>query len=338
MSENNLLKVENLRTEFKISRKKSVAAISDVTFEIDKGEIVGLVGESGCGKSVTSLSIIRLLNDTSGEITHGSVWFKGNNLLKLSDEEMRQIRGKEIAMIFQEPMSSLNPVLRIDNQLIEAIQLHTNFTKKEARDHALETLKNVGIPDPELVSRRYPHQLSGGMSQRVMIAMAMSCYPDLLIADEPTTALDVTIQAQILDLMQGIRDTRGTSILLITHDLGIVAETCSRVYVMYAGRIIEEAPVDILFSHPSHPYTQGLIASIPKLGLEAESLPFIPGSVPDITLMPSGCRFHPRCHYAAEICSQKEPELIAINESQKCRCWLLSSEYPTKDENGADRK
>ncbi|HQP46374.1 MAG TPA: ABC transporter ATP-binding protein [Flexilinea sp.] len=338
MSENNLLKVENLRTEFKISRKKSVAAVSDITFEINKGEIVGLVGESGCGKSVTSLSIIRLLNDTSGEITHGSVWFKGSNLLKLSDEEMRQIRGKEIAMIFQEPMTSLNPVLRIDNQLIEAIQLHTEYTKQEAREHALETLRSVGIPDPERVSRCYPHQLSGGMSQRVMIAMAMSCYPDLLIADEPTTALDVTIQAQILDLMQGIRNTRGTSILLITHDLGIVAETCSRVYVMYAGRIIEEAPVDILFSDPSHPYTQGLIASIPKLGLEAESLPFIPGSVPDITMMPGGCRFHPRCRYATEICSQKEPELISINESQKCRCWLKTSEYSIKTENGESRK
>ncbi len=322
MPEDMLLKVEDLRTEFKISRKKTVPVISNISFQIKQGEIIGLVGESGCGKSVTSLSIIRLLNDKSGKVTQGSVLFKGRDLLDCTDEEMRQMRGKYISMIFQEPMSSLNPAMRIEDQLIEAIRLHSNVTKQEARAHALEMLKNVGIPVAEQVMRTYPHQLSGGMSQRVMIAMAMSSYPDLLIADEPTTALDVTIQAQILELMQRIRKERGTSILLITHDLGVVAEICTRVYVMYAGRIVEEAPVDLLFSDPCHPYTRGLIASVPKLGSPVENLSIIPGSVPDVTAMPAGCRFHPRCPQAMEICRRQEPEFYTINQDQKCRCWL----------------
>ncbi|MDO4339370.1 MAG: ABC transporter ATP-binding protein [Eubacteriales bacterium] len=317
-----LLEVKNLRTEFFSSKKSSVVAIDGVSFSLDKGEIVGLVGESGCGKSVTSLSIMQLLKDTPGKVTNGEVIFEGKDLLKASKKEMLDIRGGRISMIFQEPMSSLNPSMRIDKQLIEGIRLHTDLSKEQARERAAKMLSQVGIPDPPRVMKNYPHQLSGGMSQRVMIAMAMSCDPQLLIADEPTTALDVTIQAQILELMKKIQQEQGTSILLITHDLGVVAEMCSRVIVMYAGKIVEEAPVEILFGNPTHPYTQGLIASVPKLGSGVKVLPSIPGSVPDLSSMPTGCRFAPRCKYATEKCSQKEPELTQVNDRQKCRCWL----------------
>ena len=244
MSEEKLLVVDKLRTEFFQSKKSSVTAINEISFYINKGEIVGLVGESGCGKSVTSLSIMRLLNFTSGKVTKGEVLFEGTDLQKLSEKEMRQVRGGKMSMIFQEPMSSLNPAMRIDKQLIEQIRLHTDYSKEKALERAAEMLKLVGIPDPPRVLKNYPHQLSGGMSQRVMIAMAMSCNPQLLIADEPTTALDVTIQAQILELMKKIQKEEGMSILLITHDLGVVAEMCTRVIVMYAGEIVEEAPVD----------------------------------------------------------------------------------------------
>ena len=260
MSEEKLLVVDKLRTEFFQSKKSSVTAINEISFYINKGEIVGLVGESGCGKSVTSLSIMRLLNFTSGKVTKGEVLFEGTDLQKLSEKEMRQVRGGKMSMIFQEPMSSLNPAMRIDKQLIEQIRLHTDYSKEKALERAAEMLKLVGIPDPPRVLKNYPHQLSGGMSQRVMIAMAMSCNPQLLIADEPTTALDVTIQAQILELMKKIQKEEGMSILLITHDLGVVAEMCTRVIVMYAGEIVEEAPVDVLFYQPAHPYTKGLIA------------------------------------------------------------------------------
>ena len=297
-------------------------AVDDVSFDIKKGEIVGLVGESGCGKSVTSLSIMQLLKDTPGKITNGEVIFQGHNLLDASKKEMLDIRGDKMSMIFQEPMSSLNPSMRIDKQMIEGIRLHTPLTKAEARKKAADILSQVGIPDPQRVLKNYPHQLSGGMSQRVMIAMAMSCEPDLLIADEPTTALDVTIQAQILELMKKIQQDKGMSILLITHDLGVVAEMCSRVIVMYAGKIVEEAPVEILFANPTHPYTQGLIASVPKLGSGVKVLPSIPGSVPDLSAMPKGCRFAPRCKYATEKCHQEQPELLSVGEKQKCRCWL----------------
>ena len=293
-----------------------------MSFDIKKGEIVGLVGESGCGKSVTSLSIMQLLKDTPGKITNGEVIFQGHNLLDASKKEMLDIRGDKMSMIFQEPMSSLNPSMRIDKQMIEGIRLHTPLTKAEARKKAADILSQVGIPDPQRVLKNYPHQLSGGMSQRVMIAMAMSCEPDLLIADEPTTALDVTIQAQILELMKKIQQDKGMSILLITHDLGVVAEMCSRVIVMYAGKIVEEAPVEILFANPTHPYTQGLIASVPKLGSGVKVLPSIPGSVPDLSAMPKGCRFAPRCKYATEKCHQEQPELLSVGEKQKCRCWL----------------
>ena len=322
MSQENLLEVKHLRTEFFSSKKSSVTAVDDVSFDIKKGEIVGLVGESGCGKSVTSLSIMQLLKDTPGKVTNGEVIFQGRNLLDASTKEMLDIRGDKMSMIFQEPMSSLNPSMRIDKQMIEGIRLHTPLTKAEARKKAADILSQVGIPDPQRVLKNYPHQLSGGMSQRVMIAMAMSCEPDLLIADEPTTALDVTIQAQILELMKKIQQDKGMSILLITHDLGVVAEMCSRVIVMYAGKIVEEAPVEILFANPTHPYTQGLIASVPKLGSGVKVLPSIPGSVPDLSAMPKGCRFAPRCKYATEKCHQEQPELLSVGEKQKCRCWL----------------
>lgn len=317
-----LLEVKELRTEFFSSKKSSVTAVEEVSFEIQKGEIVGLVGESGCGKSVTSLSIMQLLKDTPGKVTNGEVIFEGKDLLKAGKAEMLDIRGGRMSMIFQEPMSSLNPAMRIDKQMIEGIRLHTSLNKEQARERAAKILSQVGIPDPQRVLKNYPHQLSGGMSQRVMIAMAMSCDPKLLIADEPTTALDVTIQAQILELMKKIQKEQGTSILLITHDLGVVAEMCSRVIVMYAGKIVEEAPVGVLFGNPSHPYTQGLIASVPKLGSGVKVLPSIPGSVPDLSSMPKGCRFAPRCKYATDKCREQEPELKAINENQKCRCWL----------------
>ena len=322
MSQENLLEVKHLRTEFFSSKKSSVTAVDDVSFDIKKGEILRLVGESGCGKSVTSLSIMQLLKDTPGKITNGEVIFQGHNLLDASKKEMLDIRGDKMSMIFQEPMSSLNPSMRIDKQMIEGIRLHTPLTKAEARKKAADILSQVGIPDPQRVLKNYPHQLSGGMSQRVMIAMAMSCEPDLLIADEPTTALDVTIQAQILELMKKIQQDKGMSILLITHDLGVVAEMCSRVIVMYAGKIVEEAPVEILFANPTHPYTQGLIASVPKLGSGVKVLPSIPGSVPDLSAMPKGCRFAPRCKYATEKCHQEQPELLSVGEKQKCRCWL----------------
>lgn len=318
-----LLEVNHLRTQFR-KQKEKVTAIDDVTFSIRKGEIVGLVGESGCGKSVTSLSIMRLLRDTPGEITNGSVVLGGKNLLELSEKEMQAVQGKQMSMIFQEPMTSLNPVMRVKEQLVEAIRLHLSMDKGEALKHAAEMLGMVGIPDIPQVMNSYPHQLSGGMSQRVMIAMAMSCCPELLIADEPTTALDVTIQAQILDLMRDLNEKNAMSILLITHDLGVVAEMCSRVIVMYAGRIVEQADVKTLFANPRHPYTQGLLASLPRLGQHVDMLPSIPGTVPDLSQMPTGCKFAPRCKFAMEICEKEEPQLKSAEGRGDClcRCWL----------------
>lgn len=318
-----LLEVKNLRTEFK--RDKSwVTAINKVSFYINKGEILGLVGESGCGKSVTSLSVMRLLPPGTSKVSEGEVLFNGKNLLQVKEREMRSIRGHKVAMIFQEPMNSLNPCMRIKDQITESIRLHNDVSKEEAVKRAMDVLGSVGIPDPEMTLNSYPHQLSGGMCQRVMIAMAMSCEPDLLIADEPTTALDVTIQAQILELMEEIRKERNTGILMITHDLGVVAEMCTRVAVMYAGRIMEEAPVKELFADPKHPYTQGLIASVPKLGSNTTSLPSIPGSVPDLSIMPKGCKFAPRCKYAMDICREEEPKLLDMDETgqRRCRCHL----------------
>ena len=322
MQQEVLLKVDELRTEFFSSKTSSVTAVDKVSFDIYKGEILGLVGESGCGKSVTSLSVMQLLKDTPGKVTHGQVLLDGKDLLKMPDAEIRSIRGGRMSMIFQEPMTALNPSMRIDRQMMETIMLHSNKSKEEARSHAAAMLGKVGIPDPPRVLKNYPHQLSGGMSQRVMIAMALSCDPQLLIADEPTTALDVTIQAQILDLMKKLQKEDQSSILLITHDLGVVAEMCTRVIVMYAGKIVEEAPVEQLFASPTHPYTQGLIASVPKLGSGVKVLPSIPGSVPDLASMPKGCRFAPRCKYATEKCHAQEPALVTVGENQRCRCWL----------------
>ena len=322
MQQEILLKVDNLCTEFFSSKKSSVTAVDHVSFDVYKGEILGLVGESGCGKSVTSLSIMRLLKDTSGRVTNGQALLGDVDLLKLPTAGIRSIRGGKMSMIFQEPMSALNPSMRIDKQLVEAICLHTQMTKAQARKHAFEMLKKVGIPDPSSTLKSYPHQLSGGMSQRVMITMALSCDPELLIADEPTTALDVTIQAQILDLMRKLQKEMRSSILLITHDLGVVAEMCSRVIVMYAGKIVEEGPINDIFQSPLHPYTQGLIASVPKLGSNVKVLPSIPGSVPDLASMPKGCRFAPRCKFAMEKCHEQEPELAHVGAHRACRCFL----------------
>lgn len=315
-----LLEVKDLRTQFKRGKKDWITAVNGVSFNVNAGEIVGLVGESGCGKSVTSLSVMRLHNERLTKIS-GSIKFGGKEVLDLTTSEMQSMRGNEMSMIFQEPMSALDPIMRIEDQLAEAISLHnSNISKAEVHERCVNALKLVGIPEPEMTLRNYPHELSGGMCQRVMIAMAMSCEPKLLIADEPTTALDVTIQAQILALMEDIRNRRNTGILLITHDLGVVAETCSRVIVMYAGNIVEEAPVKELFANPQHPYTEGLIASVPRLGKRLHRLPSIPGSVPDLSVMPEGCRFAPRCKYAQDSCKQKLPELQTVAEGHRCAC------------------
>ena len=315
-----LLEVKDLRTQFKRGKKDWITAVNGVSFNVNAGEIVGLVGESGCGKSVTSLSVMRLHNERLTKIS-GSIKFGGKEVLDLTTSEMQSMRGNEMSMIFQEPMSALDPIMRIEDQLAEAISLHnSNMSKAEIHERCVNALKLVGIPEPEMTLRNYPHELSGGMCQRVMIAMAMSCEPKLLIADEPTTALDVTIQAQILALMEDIRNRRNTGILLITHDLGVVAETCSRVIVMYAGNIVEEAPVKELFANPQHPYTEGLIASVPRLGKRLHRLPSIPGSVPDLSVMPEGCRFAPRCKYVQDSCKQKLPELQTVAEGHRCAC------------------
>ncbi|WP_342513114.1 ABC transporter ATP-binding protein [Sporosarcina sp. FSL K6-1522] len=316
-----LLRVNNLQTHFS-SESGVVKAVDGVTFEVSKGETLGIVGESGSGKSVTSLSIMKLLKDTPGRIAGGEIIYDGVDLVNVSESQMRKIRGNDIAMIFQEPMTSLNPVYKIGRQLEEAIILHLKFTKKEARTHAVQMLTAVGISRPETIVNEYPHQLSGGMRQRVMIAMAMACNPALLIADEPTTALDVTIQAQILDLMRNLTKTSDTAILLITHDLGVVAEMCDRVVVMYAGRAVEESDVYSLFANPKHPYTQGLLASTPKMGERVERLQSIPGNVPIPTRMPEGCKFAPRCQFAMDICWEKEPEYKEVSTKHSCRCWL----------------
>lgn len=318
-----LLQVTDLTTAFFSAKKESVTAVDHVSFQVNEGEIVGLVGESGCGKSVTSLSVMGLLKDTTGRVIDGQAVLEGVDLLKLPAGDLRKIRGGKMSMIFQEPMSALNPSMRIDRQLIEAIMLHSDKNRKQALEHAYNMLKKVGIPSPKSVLKNYPHQLSGGMSQRVMIAMALSCDPKLLIADEPTTALDVTIQAQILDLMRKLQKEAGSSVLLITHDLGVVAEMCSRVIVMYAGKIVEEAPVNGIFNRPLHPYTQGLIASVPKLGSKVKVLPSIPGTVPDLSSMPKGCRFAPRCKYAQDICRNTEPKLLTFGVDRRCACHLV---------------
>lgn len=316
-----MLTIDNLRTSFLQSGKK-LTVIEGVSFTVEPGETVGVVGESGCGKSVTSMSIMQLLGKNV-EMS-GSIRFQDKELLSLSDKEMQKIRGNQIAMIFQEPMTSLNPLHSIGKQISEPLRRHLGLSKQAAKERAIELLKLVGIPRADEIISDFPHQLSGGMRQRVMIAMAMACEPKLLIADEPTTALDVTIQAQILELMKKVRDEQGTSIMLITHDLGVVAEMCHRVIVMYAGQIVEEADVKGLFDNPKHPYTRGLLKSMPSVNVNQERLDAIPGSVPLQSEMPRGCRFAPRCSQVMDICHQKNPELLAVSDSQKCRCWLYS--------------
>jgi len=319
-----LLEVKNLRVSF-YTEGRMVPAVDDISFTINAGEIVGIVGESGCGKSVTSLSILRLVAEPPGKILPGSkVFFQGKDLLALSEKEMRSIRGNAVSMIFQEPMTSLNPVFKIGDQIGEVLTLHQGLSAREARRKCIALLKSVGISAPEKVIEAYPHFLSGGMRQRVMIAMALACKPKLLIADEPTTALDVTIQAQILDLMRKCKEETGASVLLITHNLGVVAETCQRVVVMYAGRIVEEADVYSLFDAPKHPYTQGLLNSVPTLEHKRARLDFISGVVPNPLFMPTGCRFAPRCSRAMPVCHEKEPALVPCGEKSKVRCFLHS--------------
>lgn len=321
-----LLEVKNLRTGFRTD-SGIMPVVHGVSFHVDEGEIVGVVGESGCGKSVTSLSVMRLLHDTPGEIIGGEILYKGENLLALPEKKMKNYRGKELSMIFQEPMTSLNPVLKIGKQLRETIQLHLKMSRQQAHQHAIATLESVGIPRADQIMNEYPHQLSGGMRQRVIIGMQISCSPSLLIADEPTTALDVTIQAQILNLMKTIQKKTNMGILMITHDLGVVAEMCDRVVVMYAGRIVEQASVEELFEKPKHPYTQGLINSVPKIGMNVDRLYSIPGTVPNPSNMPKGCKFAARCEHAMDICHQSEPDLLADN-GHLTRCWL----YQNQDE------
>ena len=315
-----LLDVASLRTEFR-SRRGPVLAVNDVSFQVDAGEIVGVVGESGSGKSTIALSLLRLIPDPPGRITGGSVRFKGRDLLALDEGQMRRVRGDEIAMIFEDPMTSLNPMIRIRRQMTEGLRLHLGLSKDAALARAIEMLRLVGIPAAEERIHQYPHQLSGGMRQRVVIAIALSCNPELVLADEPTTALDVTIQAQILELMRQVMRERNAAVLLITHDLGVVAGMCDRVLVMYAGRIVEQAPRRTIFYNPRHPYTIGLLKSVPRLeGERAARLPQIEGSPPDLSRPPSGCPFHPRCPFATAVCREVVPPLRGLEDGHMVAC------------------
>ncbi len=316
-----LLEVSELKTHF-FTDDGVVKAVDGVSFSIKEGETFGLVGESGCGKSVTALSIIRLIPDPPGKIIDGKVYLEGEDLVKKSEREMQKIRGNKISMIFQEPMTSLDPVFTIGSELMEVIQLHQGLDKEEARKKAIEMLKVVGIPEPEKRMKEYPHQLSGGMRQRAMIAMALSCNPQLLIADEPTTALDVTIQAQILRLMDQLKEDFSAAVLLITHDLGVIAETCKNVAVMYAGKIVEYGSVEDIFENPLHPYTAGLNKAIPRLDIDTERLQIIEGNVPNLIDLPPGCKFYPRCPYAMDICAKEEPPLKKREGNHLTRCYL----------------
>jgi peptide/nickel transport system ATP-binding protein len=322
-----LLEVKGLKTYF-YTEDGVVRAVDGVNFEVYPGEVLGLVGESGCGKSVTSLSIMRLIS-RPGNIDEGQILLDGEDLLKLPEEEMIKVRGNRISMIFQQPQTALNPVFKVGDQLAEVLDVHQDLGKEAGWKRAVALLKMVGVPDPERRAEAYPHELSGGMAQRVMIAMALACVPELLIADEPTTALDVTIQAQILDLMRDLRREMGTSVILITHDLGVVAEMAERVAVMYAGEIVEQTDVNTLFDEPLHPYTQGLIGSIPILGEIKERLDVIPGSVPNLVNLPPGCRFAPRCQarfkYNLTICAEVKPELEEVKQGHFVRCWLYQN-------------
>ncbi|GGA43669.1 dipeptide/oligopeptide/nickel ABC transporter ATP-binding protein [Kroppenstedtia guangzhouensis] len=327
-----LLEITGFKMHFQTD-KGVVKAVDGVDLTVSEGEIVGLVGESGCGKSVTSLSVMGLVPQPPGKVAGGSIRFAGKDLTRLKGREWQKIRGNDVAMIFQEPMTSLNPVFTIGNQMVEAIRQHQKVNKKKALSRARETLREVGI-FREGILDEYPHQLSGGMRQRVMIAMAMVCRPKLLIADEPTTALDVTIQAQILDLMRRLNRETGTAILMITHDLGVVAEMCQRVVVMYAGQVVEQGDVQTLFKNPCHPYTKGLLKSIPQLDKRIDRLYSIPGHVPNPRKLPTGCRFAPRCEFASDICREQEPQLLELGDGHVSRCWLEDKDGTRR---GADR-
>lgn len=323
-----LLSVSDLRTHF-YTDDGVVKAVEGVSFDVRRGETLGIVGESGCGKSVTALSIMRLIPDPPGRIVDGRITFEDRDLMQISKNEMRHIRGNKISMIFQEPMTSLNPVFTIGFQIAEALKLHQGLSRKDAFDKAVEMLKIVGISSPERRIKEYPHQMSGGMRQRIMIAMALSCNPGVLIADEPTTALDVTIQAQILDLMDTLKEEFGAAIILITHDLGVIAEMAQNVIVMYTGKIVESGDVNTIFEDPLHPYTRGLLGSIPseEIIINKRKLNEIPGIVPSLTELPTGCPFHPRCKEAMEICMQEPPWLFELQEGHGLACWL----YPPDD-------
>lgn len=320
-----LLSVKNLKVGFDTARGP-ITAVDGASFDIGAGESVALVGESGCGKSVTAMSIMRLIASPPGRVLGGTVELDGRDLLALPEAEMRSVRGNDIAMIFQEPMTSLNPVLTVGYQIAEALMVHRDLTRAEAAREAVKMLELVEMPDPEGRAVSYPHELSGGMRQRVMIAMALSCEPRLLIADEPTTALDVTIQAQILDLLESLKKRLGMALLLITHDLGVVAEEAERVVVMYAGRIVEAGPVEQVFGEPRHPYTQGLLRSVPRLGGERGALATIPGVVPPLDALPSGCRFRDRCDQVQDYCSQFDPQLESVGGGRAVACLVDARE------------
>ncbi|SDD79359.1 peptide/nickel transport system ATP-binding protein [Paenibacillus sp. UNCCL117] len=320
-----MLQVRHLKTYF-FTENGAVPSVDGVSFELREGETLGIVGESGSGKSVTSLSIMRLI-DKPGEIIGGEIRFKDKDLLKLGEAEMRTIRGREIGMVFQEPLTALNPVFRIGHQIAESLIHHLGLSQAEAKRRTLELLTKVRIPRPESVYKAYPHELSGGMRQRAMIAMAIACRPKLIIADEPTTALDVSVQAQVLDIMKDIIDQEGSSMLLITHDLGVIAEMADRVAVMYAGQLVEQCDVHALFSRPLHPYTRGLLHSTPKLGRWGEPLASIEGAVPNPLSMPSGCRFHPRCPHALPACAERQPSLYDQGSHHEVRCLMYDPHY-----------
>ncbi|MBQ4383345.1 MAG: ABC transporter ATP-binding protein [Firmicutes bacterium] len=329
-----LLEVNDLHTFF-TTKKGIVKAVNGVSYTLDAGKTIGIVGESGSGKSVSAMSILQLL-DGNGYIDSGEILLEGKDLTKFSEKEMYHIRGNEVSVIFQEPMTSLNPVFSVDRQLSEPFMIHQGMNKEEAHRQALKMLYDVQIPNPEVVIKQYPHQLSGGMRQRVMIAMALACKPKILIADEPTTALDVTIQAQILKLMNDLKRTTGTAIIFITHDLGVINEMADDVAVMYCGQVVEQAPASVIFQacENSHPYTEGLMLSIPRLEIEHDRLEPIPGVVPHPLALPKGCKFGPRCKYCTKKCMEEEPQLVDISDNQKVRCF-----YPNKEErNSADHK
>ncbi|NRG45842.1 ABC transporter ATP-binding protein [Bacillus sp. CRN 9] len=321
-----ILEVKGLKTYF--TTKKGISkAVDGIDFVLNKGETLGIVGESGCGKSMTSLSILRLIPSPPGKIAGGSILFKGKDLVTLPESEMRKVRGNDISMIFQEPMTSLNPVIPVGEQIAEAIRLHQKLAKKAAWEKAVEMLKIVGIPSPEKRAKQEPFQLSGGMRQRVMIAMALACSPEILIADEPTTALDVTIQAQILEIIKNLQKQLGMGVIMITHDLGVVAETCDQVVVMYAGNIVEHTSSKELFANPKHPYTQGLLESLPNITEDVEELKTIEGTIPSPYNLPIGCRFSSRCPHSKDICVEANPELFDASLDTKVRCWLYSDKW-----------